>query len=84
MMDTQRIVRGVTARPEDPQDSKMGSREPLEIERRGRQVGLELHVVQTAPHSALLPVPSLSLAVEALRTPASYIRLIKSRINGGH
>ena len=68
-MDTQGTVRSASLRPECPQDGKKGGGEPLEIDRRGRQVGLDLHVVQTTPHSASETVPGLRLAVEALRTP---------------
>ena len=46
-----------------------GGSKPLEIDRRGRQVGLDFHVVETAPDSAPEPVPGLGLAVEALGAP---------------
>ena len=45
------------------------SGQPLEIDRRGREVGLDLHVVEAAPDRAPEPVPGLRLAVEALGAP---------------
>ena len=43
---------GSPARPDDPQNDEKGAGEPLEIDRRSRQVGLDLHVVETAPDRA--------------------------------
>jgi len=45
-------------------------REPLEINCCGGEVCLDFHVGQPAPNCACEPVPSLGLAVEALRSPA--------------
>ena len=44
-------------------------REPLQVDRGGRQVGLDLHVSEAAPHGAAQPVLRLRFSVEALRPP---------------
>ena len=54
---------------QDGQDGKKSGGKPLEIDRRGREVGLDLHVVEAAPDRASEPVPGLRLAVEALGAP---------------
>lgn len=62
-------VAGVLLGPNGPQDGTEGSGKSLEIDGRGREVRLDLHVVETAPHGAPEPVTGLRLAVEALRAP---------------
>ena len=52
--------------PDGPQDGKKSGGQPLEIDRRGREVGLDLHVVEAAPDRAPEPVLGFRLAVEAL------------------
>ena len=59
----------VSGRPDGPQDGKKGGGEPLEIDRRDRQVGFGFHAVETTPVGAPEPVPGLGLAVEALGAP---------------
>ena len=47
-----------------------GRAKALEIERGGRQGGLDLHIVEAVPHGAPKSMPGFRLAVEPLRTPA--------------
>ena len=56
-------------RPDGPKNGKKSGGEPLEIYRRGREVGLGLYVVEAASDRAPEPVPSLRLAVVALGAP---------------
>ena len=49
---------------------KESGRQPLKIDGGRRQVGLDLHVGEAAPHRARERMPRLGLAVEALGTPA--------------
>ena len=60
---------GISRRPHGPQDSADGGGNPLEIDRRGRQVGLDLHVVEAAADGAAEPLPGIRLPVEALGAP---------------
>ena len=58
-----------SSRPDGPRDGKKSGGEPLEIDRSGHEVGLDLHVVEAAPDRAPEPVPSLRLAVVSLGAP---------------
>ena len=51
-------------------DPKEGGGQPLEVDRCGREVGLDLHIGQVAADSPSEPMPGLGLAMEALRAPA--------------
>ncbi len=57
-------------RPQQEQDGEKSGGEPLEVDRRRREVGLDLHVREAAPDGAGEAVPGLRLAVVALRSPA--------------
>jgi hypothetical protein len=50
--------------PLQNKDKESGS-EPLQVDSRGRQIGLDLHIGEATPHCARKAVPGLSLAVEA-------------------
>ena len=45
---------------------KESSRQPLKIDGRGRQIGLDFHVGEAASYSTCEAMPRLGLAVEAL------------------
>jgi hypothetical protein len=49
---------------------KNSRRQPLQIDRGGRQISLDFHVGEAAPDAARKSVPCLGLAVKALRAPA--------------
>ena len=66
-MGMQSPLPGEPARADDAQPPKKSGGEPLEVDRRGRQAGLYLHVLQTATHRAPQPVPGLRLAVHAFQ-----------------
>ena len=61
---------GRPSRPDGRQNGNKCGCEPLEIDYRHRQVGLDFHVVEAAPDGAAQPVTGLCLAMEALRPPA--------------
>ena len=69
MMGAQRRLLDGSRRPDGPKNGKKSGGEPLEIDRGGREVGLDLHVVEAASDRAPEPVPSLRLAVVALGAP---------------
>ena len=68
-MDTQRTLPSTPSRADSAKDHKERGGEPLEIDRSGRQVDLDIHVVEATPDGACEPVPRLGLSVEAFRTP---------------
>ena len=78
MLGPQRVPAGKHGHVNGPKSFKVRDGEPLEIDRRGCQIGLVLHVVETATERAPKAVPSLRLAVEALRTPE--VTLVQSPI----
>jgi hypothetical protein len=49
---------------------KNSRRQPLQIDRGGRQICLDFHVGEAAPDGACKSVPCLGFAVKALRAPA--------------
>ena len=57
------------AKPAQKKRKKSG-RQPLKVDGRRRQIGLDLHVGEAAPNGAREPVPSLGLTVEAFGAPA--------------
>ena len=65
--------------PDGPQDGKKSGGEPLEIDRRGREVGLDLHVVEAAPDRAPEPVPSFRLAVGSPRNARDGVDIVADR-----
>jgi hypothetical protein len=44
--------------------------QPLEVHRGRRQIGLNFHISEAAPHGARQPMPGFRLAMEALGAPA--------------
>ena len=52
-MGRQGVLSGDLGGPDGPKDCKKSGGQPLEIDRRGRQVSLDLHVVEAAPEGRL-------------------------------
>jgi hypothetical protein len=51
-------------------NARTGGRQPLQIDRGGRQISLDFHISETAPDGARQSVPCLGLAAKAFRAPA--------------
>ena len=61
---------GVCLKADQEQTGEQRGRKPLQVDGCGGQVGLDLHVGETAPDSARQAMPGLRLAVVTFRAPA--------------
>src|SRR5215207_6984546 len=62
-------------------ERKKGCGEPLQVDCRGGQVGLDLHVGDSTPDGACEAMPGLCLAMETFRTPP--VAPVKPLVLGG-
>ncbi len=81
MVGVQSALLADNGSPNDPKHGVKSGGEPLEVDCRSREVGLDLHVVETTSDGAAQPVPSLGLPVKALRTPT--MTLVESLVSFG-